>query len=380
MNARSCAVLGLCFAITPSLLADFTYQETTKITGGAVVSMMKMAAMFSKQAKKIGEPTTYTVYLKGNRMARVSPDTTQIVDLDAETITDINNADHTYTVMTFEQMRQQIEDARKAMEKRQAEQKGKETTASTEPPPEMKFKVNVKQTGATKDVSGISATEAILQMQLEATDQKTQQTGSMAITNDMWMAKEIPGYEELRDFQKRFAEKMKFVLSGAVNPSMLAMQPGMGQGMSDMVKEMSKLKGVPVLQVMRMGTTMNGEPLPAASEAPLPPTPEGPSAGDVAKGATTDAATSEATSHVGGVMGAALGMGGFGGFGKKKKPADTPPPADQNAAATPPPTSAVLIESNTEMSGFSSGAVDATHFNVPTGFKQVPIKQHAAAQ
>jgi hypothetical protein len=371
MNARSCAVLGLCFAITPSLLADFTYQETTKITGGSIVSMMKMAAMFSKQAKKIGEPITYTVYLKGNRMARVSPDTTQIVDLDAETITDINNVDHTYTVMTFEQMRQQLEDARKQMEKRQAEQKGKEAPTNGEPPPEMKFKVNVKETGASKDVSGVNATEAILQMQLEATDQKTQQTGSMAITNDMWMAKEIPGYDELRDFQKRFAEKMKIVLSGAINPAMLAMQPGMGQGMADMVKEMSKLKGVPVLQVMRMGTTMNGEPLPAASEAPLPPTPEGPSAGDVAKGA----AASEATSQLG-VMGAALG--GFGGFGKKKKPAQPPP--DSGAATEPQPTNAVMIESSTEMGGFSSGPVDTAHFSVPTGFKQIQPKQHGAAQ
>ena len=373
MNARSCAVLGLCFAITPSLLADFTYQETTKITGGAIVSMMKMVSMFSKQARKIGEPVTYTVYLKGNRMARVSPDNTEIIDLDAETITNINNVDHTYTVMTFEQMRQQMEDARKEMEKKQAEQKGKEATTSSEPPPEMKFKVNVRETGATKDVSGVNTSEAILAMQLEATDQKTQQTGSMAITNDMWMAQEIPGYDELREFQKRFAEKMKMVLSGAINPSMLAMQPGMGQGLADLVKEMSKLKGVPVLQIMRMGTTMNGEPLPAASEAPLPPTPEGPSAGDVAKGA----ATSEATSQLGGVMGAALG--GFGGFGKKKKPADTPP-ADQSAAATPPPTSAVLIESSTEMGGFSSGSVDGSHFNVPPGFKQIPMKQHATAQ
>jgi hypothetical protein len=372
MNARNCAVLGLCFAITPSLLADFTYQETTKITGGAVVSMMKMAAMFSKQAKKIGEPTTYTVYLKGNRMARVSQDNTEIIDLDAETITQINSVDHTYTVMTFEQMREQVEAARKEMEKKQAEQKGKQATSS-EPPPEMKFKVNVRETGVKKDVSGVNTSEAILAMQMEATDQKSGQTGAMAITNDMWMAQEIPGYDELREFQKRFALKMGSVMSGAISPSMLAMQPGMGQGLADLVKEMSKLKGVPVLQVMRIGTTANGEPLPAASEAPLPPTPDGPSGSDLAKEATTSTATSEAASHMG-VMGATLG--GFGGFGHKKKPAD-PPPADTSTAAAQP-TSAVLIESNTEMGGFSSGSVDGGHFDVPSGFKQIPIKQHTA--
>ncbi len=40
-----------------------------------------------------------------------------------------------------------------------------------------------------------------------------------------------------------------------INPALLASQPGAGKAMADMVKEMSKLKGVPVMQVMRMGTT-----------------------------------------------------------------------------------------------------------------------------
>ena len=108
MNLRSCTILGLCLAVAPSVLADFTYRETTTITGGAIVGMLKMASMFSKQARKVGEPTTSTVYLKGNQMARMNENDGQIIDLDRETITQLNHKDHTYTVMTFEQMRQQI--------------------------------------------------------------------------------------------------------------------------------------------------------------------------------------------------------------------------------------------------------------------------------
>jgi hypothetical protein len=123
---------------------------------------------------------------------------------------------------------------------------------------------------------------------------------------------------------------------------------------------MQKIDGVPVMQVMRMGTTADGKPLPAASEAPLPKeaSPAMPSAGDVAKQS----------------MASMLG-GHFGGFGKKKN--DQPPP-DQNANQgasqnpnAPPPTSAVLMESQTTTSSFSSGAVDASHFEVPAGYKQV---------
>jgi hypothetical protein len=85
-----------------------------------------------------------------------------------------------------------------------------------------------------------------------------------------------------------------------------------------------------------------------------------PSAGDVAK----QSAASALASH--------FGLGGFG----KKKQNDQPPP-DQNSgqnANTPPPTSAILMESQTTTSKFSSDPVDASHFDVPAGYKQVQLQ------
>ena len=43
-------------------------------------------------------------------------------------------------------------------------------------------------------------------------------------------------------------------------------QPGAGDGLKQMVEELSKLRGVPVLQIMRMGTTADGTPLPGAEQ------------------------------------------------------------------------------------------------------------------
>jgi hypothetical protein len=260
--------------------------------------------------------------------------------------------------MTFQQMKQQIDDAmKKAKEQKQADT----TTTSNPSDTDVSFQVKVRHTGASKDIEGISASESILSVAMDATDKKSGQTGSLAVTNDMWMAPEVPGYDEVRDFHKRFAEKLGSVFSESINPAMLASQPGAGKAMADMVKEMSKLKGIPVLQVMRMGTTTDGTPLPAASEAPLPQTksPEMPSASQVAKDSATSAVASS------------LGLGGFGGFGKKKKPAD-PPPADSDK--TNGQTWAVLVESNTQMAGFSQSAVDPSKFDIPTGYKQVDPK------
>jgi hypothetical protein len=194
-------------------------------------------------------------------------------------------------------------------------------------------------------------------MMMNATDQNTKQTGTMAITNDMWVVPEIPGYTQVRDFYMRMASKMGTMpaATGMDFTRMLAQNPGATQGLAEMAKEMQKIQGVPVMQVMRMGTTTDGKPLSAASEAPLPPdsSPAMPSGGDVAK----QSAASVLTSHL-----------PFGGFGKKKQ--DDPPPANQNSK-TPPPTSAVLMESQTTSSNFSSAPIDPSHFGVPAGYKLI---------
>jgi len=356
-------ILALTLATCPLLFADYTYEETTQITGGSMLNMMKMMGHFSSEARKVGDPIVSTVYLKDNRMAKVTPDSIEIIDLDKETITHIDMIKKTYTVMTFQQMKDQIENARQEMEKKQAEHpNAAPPPANQNPDVKVSFDVKVRKTGAEKQISGLDSKEAILTMTMNATDQKTQQSGAMAITNDMWMVPSIPGYEQVRDFQKRFAEKMATAYSGLGMEfsRALAQNPGATQGLADMGKEMQKLDGVPVLQIMRMGSTANGQPLPAASEAPLPPdnSPAMPSAGDVAKQSVTSALTSR--------------LGGFG-FGKKKKD-DQQPPANQNAnqsGNTAQPTAAILMESQTTVSKFSSGAVDSSHFDVPAGFKQV---------
>ena len=200
--SRVSFTLALTLATSPFLFADYTYQETTQLTGGSLLNMMKMVGHFSSQARKAGEPVVSTVYLKGNRMATVNADSIEIIDLDKETITHVDTQKKTYTVMTFEQMKQQIENARKEMEKKQAEHPASAPQSNQNPNDvKVSFDVKVRKTGAEKQVNGLSSKEAILTMTMNATDQKTQQSGAMAVTNDMWMVPEVPGYDQVREFQ-----------------------------------------------------------------------------------------------------------------------------------------------------------------------------------
>jgi hypothetical protein len=258
------------------------------------------------------------------------------------------------------------------MKEKQAEQPTAPAPAQPQPPSnvQLEFKVNVRNTGTTKQVSGLDATESILTMQMVGTDTTNGQQGAFAITNDMWMVPEIPGYGEIRDFYMRMGAKMGDMFSASsLSSSLAAMQPAASQGMSQMVKEMSKLKGIPVEQVMRMGATANGEPLPAASEAPLPPTPSAPpppSAGDVAQ----QSASSAIASKLGG-----FGIGGFGGFGHKKQQAPPPPAEDDSNTTQQTPTATVLMESTTQLTEFSSAPIDSEKFSIPAGFTEVQAPQ-----
>jgi hypothetical protein len=392
MHIRTTLVLGLCVALPTSSFADFRYDETSKITGGSLVSMAKFAGAFTKQAHSITDPTNSTILVKGNRMAHINQETTEIIDLDKETITNIDHTKKQYTVVTFQEMRAAAEEAmRKAQEQSQQAPPQPQPASKGTPPPEMKFKVTVNNTGASKQVAGLAASESILKMSMEAKDQQSGQTGNIAITNDMWMAPEIPGYGEVRDFNSRMAVKMGTVFSGAIphsiTPQMPGVQPGMFSGMADMAKEMSKIQGVPVSQIIRMGTTADGSPLPAASEAPLPPS-NGPNGGAIANQAANNAANSAANtatsnaenkvgSHMGSFGGVASSLGGFGGFHKKKQ--------DQPAAQTAPANNAqqnaaVLMESSTEMTNFSSAPVDATLFGIPTGYSKVASEYQKSHQ
>src|SRR5260370_30934607 len=80
-------VLVLLACLPASLLADFSYEQSTKITGGMMAGVMKFAGAFSKQAR---EPLQSTVAIKGNRMFNGNKDHAQVIDLDSETITEIN--------------------------------------------------------------------------------------------------------------------------------------------------------------------------------------------------------------------------------------------------------------------------------------------------
>jgi hypothetical protein len=338
-QALLCSMLA-----TGGLRADFTYEETSKITGGAIVGMMKFAGAFSKDARRATEPINSTIAIKGNRMIRKSQYTATITDLDAETITTVNFDKKTYSTMTFAQMRQAMDDMSKQMEK------SSKSDASKPDMSNVKFKVDVRDTGATKNINGIPAHEMILTMTMEGTDQQSGAKGGMDITTDSWIAPAVPGYEEVRVFYRRMAEKLDWVPgAGMFN------RPDIAKGMAEIYKEGSKLDGIPVMQIVRMGGTVDNMQQ------------NGDGSGDRPRQSTSSSSSAPPTS-VGGAIGSALG-GRFGLGGRKKQQQEQQQqPAD---SGSPGSASGSLMEMTMELTNYSSAPVDGGMFAVPAGYKQV---------
>jgi hypothetical protein len=329
------------------LLADFSYDESTKITGGMMAGVMKFAGAFSKQAR---EPIQSTVAVKGNRMLHGNKDRASVIDLDNETITEINYQKKTYSVMTFAEMKQAME---QAMQRMKDAPKQPPQQASQEQKPDVKtdFKLDIKNTGESREIAGLQAKETILTMSVEGTDQQSGNKGAMVIVSDMWLAPKIPGYDEITRFHRRMAEKMAvWTPDSAMNPMMG--RPDMARAMENMRKEGAKMEGIPVLTVMKMTGSAEGQPSSGTSDTQT----------------SSQQSKPQPKPDLGSVLGGKLG--GFGGFGRKKKQDDsqassTPPPSD-NASA-----SGSLMETTTEMSSFSSAAIDPSRFSPPAGFKKV---------
>jgi hypothetical protein len=316
-------------------LADFSYDQTSKITGGMMAGMMKFAGAFSKQAR---EPMVNTVAVKGDRMVHWSAHHASVIDVDKETITDINFDKKQYSVMTFAQMKQMMDEMSQKIKSSPDAQKA-----------DVQFKVSVKDTGEKKQIAGFDTHEMLLTMEMEGADKESGNKGGMNMTADMWLAPKSAGYNEIADFYKRMGKKLDWAPGGM---GMMGGRPDMAKGMAEVYKEGAKLNGMPVFQVVKMGVHAEGQPQNGQAAQAPPPQQQDQQADKPSIGSV---------------------LGGFGGFGKKKKKQDQTESGGEAGAAPQGSgdASGSLMEMTIEMSGFSAAAVDSSKFEVPAGFKQV---------
>ncbi len=363
----------LAFLLPALLLADFRYEQTTRVTKGMILRMP-----FAKKP----EPTTTTHYFKGGRMATAAKDSVSIVDFDKQLFTTINHDKKQYWQMTFAEMQQMMEDMQAEMNKVSA----KNQAAMQQAQGEMKFEA--KATGTEKDVNGFVAKQVLMTVEFAAKAQQAggQQmgaSGGMKMVNDSWHSEAVPGYAEYKRQMERLQDKALWARGG--NPfAAMANQPGMAQGMKKMAEEMAKVPGIPVLTISRVGMAGQGLDSSQMNGGTGGQAPSSAEIGEAAKQAGGEAAGSTAGRAIGGRLGGVLGGGlgrGLGGFGRKKQteePAAQAPAQSTPSAPTAPAASErtadgmmLMMETVTDASNFSAAPISEDVFAIPAGYAKV---------
>src|ERR1041385_5332468 len=196
----------LLFSFSTPCFADFQYTETTKITGGAAVGAMKFAGVFSKDARQATQGTTSTISFKGNKMRREdSLGQVEIIDLDARQITHIDTKKKTYSIMTFDEMKARMEEARKKAAEQQAKR-------NKEQPSQVKItpKVTITPGAGSKKLLDYTAKETKMRVDMEMTsdDPKAKgQSSNMWVDSDAYIAP-VKGSEEAKSFYQRMSKAM----------------------------------------------------------------------------------------------------------------------------------------------------------------------------
>jgi hypothetical protein len=163
--------------------------------------------------KSVKEGIVDTVALKGNRKMTTHEDTAELVDLNAEKIYQIDLKKKTYTVMTFAEIKQQMEDAlakakQQAAAQPDAPKPDPKAQQQGQQPVEYVVDFSLKKSGQKKVINGFNTEETVATVTIRQKDKPTQD-GALVMTTSLWMSNpRIAALKELEEFDLKVAQKL----------------------------------------------------------------------------------------------------------------------------------------------------------------------------
>jgi hypothetical protein len=323
--------------------ADFTYTEQTQLTGGTLSALTGLAARFSRDAAQ-PKPTVHQY--TGDVHKSQTGNTATITNLSKEVIVVVDYDKREYSTITFaemaEAMKKMMANLNQNAARQQRQQEGRPVTAS--------WKIEVNNTGQTKEFLGVNASQQIIKASAESTDAQSGNQAAMDVTIDSWRGN-VRGYDTVKAFQKRMAARMAQGLDPGMGSAALAMLGASVQGLTEAQKKLGELDGMALFEVTRVGGTAAGAPAGQGGQA-QPQQPEQQSQG------------------IGGAIGR---LGGLGRLGRRKQDQ----PKQEAPAQGGGGGGGLLMESTRQVVSWSADAISPDFDKVPAGFKQVdhPMKR-----
>ena len=175
-----------------------------------------------------------------------------------------------YKVMTFAEMRQQMEEAKKALQQQSQSMNPEEKQAVQDAGKQIEFDVDAKETGERKNIAGQDAKQVIVTVAMREKGKTLEESGGMVMTNDMWLAPKVDAMNELYAFYMKYFKAVfegTFTGLDAQQANMAsAFLPGFAQLAEKMAAETNKLQGTAVMTTMTIEGVKSAEQMKAAPQ------------------------------------------------------------------------------------------------------------------
>lgn len=353
--------------------ADIKFRtvSTVKMAGAAGRAVNFLARLGGGSME-----TVETTHVKGNKMLQDSGESATLIDLDTDRMVMIDHERKTYTVMTFSDMREQMEriseEMQHAVEEGEVDEEvGPDTvpddTGSADGPTvkdsEFKYDFNVDRPGTRRDINGIPAERFLMTITVEGKgtveEEGREETyeGTMVLASDLWLSTSIDGYGEVNDFNRRFAERFgesmteSAEMSGMANAmrEAFAGDPRMQEGMEMAQEEIENMEGMEIKNttyfvLVAAGETFDPDLVFKTEDEQAEAEEEKPKRGLFARAAR--AARQAATG------------------------ADQAAEEEQQREAA---TQAVLLTVTSEMQEYTTGPIPESVFEIPSDYRQVAM-------
>jgi hypothetical protein len=201
---RKLLVAAVLLTLPALALAEATVEQKTQFQLAGAAG--KVVNFFSKTAR---EGLTTTTFVKGDRKLERSADSGELIDLAEEKVYTIDFGGKSYTVETFEQIRQRMREAMEKAREGAGKGQGKGQDKAEEQPPEYEVDFDVNETGNKQTIAGFDCREVVATVVVRKKGMKLEEGGGAVLTSNMWLGPKIAALDEEAAFDLRYAKALR---------------------------------------------------------------------------------------------------------------------------------------------------------------------------
>lgn len=199
-RSLTAAAVAMTFA-AGTLLAEGSVEQKTRVQFGGFIG--GIANVFGGKATRDG--VTSTTAVKGNRLLTGDARAGELVDLSEEKIYRLDYGRKTYTVVTFDELREQYEKAKKEAAEQQKE---REKDEKKNEGPEYEVDFDIDETGKKEKIGGYDTKQVLVTVTVREKGKKLEQSGGAVLTADMWLGPKLAQMREIHEFNQKYFKQL----------------------------------------------------------------------------------------------------------------------------------------------------------------------------